>query len=288
VICLEACEDQPYLFRRQVSSLVSAGSGWIRSGVKQRPLLRQDLQQMFEQKVRGGAGSSEIRVGFHGPVPREEITLPVLPLDAMPSVLAARRVEKMLDARQLSKAVLGRTDTRIDRLVHAQVSNEAQAYHSHDTTTLRAMLCQIPREQASADEHYQFEIRTHKLNVLVGNLTDAALSDVLLVLKIPAVKGVGVVDRIRAAPGMQAALQQRYPLVEAGAQAVTVQADGIYIPKGATVNAFREPLRLYLREPVVGKTIPVAYSLNGRGLSGAVRGTLRIVVGQCEPAARRA
>jgi len=288
VISLEACEGQPYLFRRQVSSLVSAGSGWIRSGVKQRPLLRQDLQQMFEQKVRGGAGSSEIRVGFHGPVPREEITLPVLPLDAMPSVLAARRVEKMLDARQLSKAVLGRTDTRIDRLVHAQVSNEAQAYQSHDTTTLRAMLCQIPREQASADEHYQFEIRTHKLNVLVGNLTDAALSDVLLVLKIPAVKGVGVVDRIRAAPGMQAALQQRYPLVEAGAQAVTVQADGIYIPKGATVNAFREPLRLYLREPVVGKTIPVAYSLNGRGLSGAVRGTLRIVVGQCEPAARRA
>jgi hypothetical protein len=87
---------------------------------------------------------------------------------------------------------------------------------------------------------------------------------------------------------MQAALQQRYPLVEAGAQAVTVQADGIYIPKGATVNAFREPLRLYLREPVVGKTIPVAYSLNGRGLSGAVRGTLRIVVGKCEPAARRA
>jgi hypothetical protein len=287
VICVEACDDPPYLFSRRVSSLVSAGSGWIRYGIKQRPLLRQDLERIFEKKFRACGVSSEIRVGFQGPVPREEITLPVLPLDAMPSVLAARRVEKMLDARRLSKAVLGHADTRIDRLVHAQVSNEAQAYRSHDTTTLRTMLCMIPREQASADEHYQFETRTHKLNLLVGNLTDAALTDVLLVLKIPRVEGVGVVDRIRAAAGMQAALQQRYPLVEAGPHAVSVQADGIYIPKGATVNAFREPLRVYLREPVVGKTIPVSYSLSGRGLSGAIRGTLRIVVGQSEPAAPR-
>jgi hypothetical protein len=186
----------------------------------------------------------------------------------------------MLDARRLSKAVLGRTDTRIDRLVHAQVSNDAQAYQSHDTTTLKTMLCDIPREQASTDEHYQFETRTHKLNLLVGNLTDRALSDVQLVLKIPRVEGVGVVDRIRAAPGAQAALQQRYPLVEVGPQAVTVQADGIYVPKGATVDVFREPLRLYLREPVVGRTIPVSYSLNGRGLSSGIRGTLRIVVSQ--------
>ena len=288
VICLESCDDPPYLFSRRVSSLVSAGSGWIRYGIKQRPLLRADLQRIFEKKFRTSGVSSEIRVGFQGPAPREEITLPVLPLDAMPSVLAARRVEKMLDARRLSKAVLGHADTRIDRLVHAQVSNEAQAYQSHDTTTLRSMLCSIPREQAAADELYQFETRTHKLNLLVGNLTDAALSDVLLVLKIPKVEGVGVVDRIRTAPAMQAALQQRYPLVEAGPQAVTVQADGIYVPKGATVDAFREPLRLYLREPVVGKTIPVSYSLSGRGLSGAVRGTLRIVVGQSESAAQRA
>jgi hypothetical protein len=115
-ICLDACDDPPYLFGRRVSSPLSPGSGWIRYGIKQRPLLRQDLQRIFEQKFRGPAASSEIRVGFHGPVPREEITLPVLPLDAMPSVLAARRVEKMLDARRLSKAVLGRADTRIDRL----------------------------------------------------------------------------------------------------------------------------------------------------------------------------
>ncbi len=115
-----------------------------------------------------------------------------------------------------------------------------------------------------------------------------ALTDVVLVLKIPRVKGVGVVDRIRAATGMRAVLQQRYPLVEAGPQALSVQADGIYIPKGATVDAFREPLRLYLREPVAGKTIPVSYSLNGRGLSGTIRGTLRIFVCRGEADARNA
>jgi hypothetical protein len=288
VISLEACSDQPYLFSRRVASLVSPGSGWIRCGTRQRPLLREDLQRIFEKKFSTPGVSTEIRVGFHGRVPREEITLPVLPLDAMPSTLAARRVEKILDARRLSKAVLGRTDTRIDRLVHAQVSNDAQAYHSHDTSSLRAMLCQIPREQASADEHYQFETRTHKLNLLVGNLTESALSDVHLVLKIPRVEGVGVVERIHAAASQQVLLQERYPLVEVGPQAVTVQAEGIYVPKRATVDAFREPLRLFLREPVVGRTIPVSYSINGRGLSGAIRGTLRILVSRSEPAARDA
>jgi hypothetical protein len=288
VICLDACNDQPYLFSRRASSLTSPGSGWIRCATQQRPMLRADLQRIFEKKFRSSGACAEIRVGFHGRVPREEITLPVLPLDAMPSVLAARRVEKILDARRLSKAVLGRTDTRIDRLVHAQVSNDEQAYQSHDTTTLRTMLCQIPGEQASADEHYQFETRTHKLNLLVGNLTGQALSDVHLVLKIPRVEGIGVVERIHAPPTQQAALQQRYPLVEIGPQAVTVQAEGIYVPKGATVDAFREPLRLFLREPVMGKTIPLNYSLHGRGLSGAIRGTLRIHVAPHEPAARRA
>jgi hypothetical protein len=280
VICLDACHDQPFLFSRRVSSLISPGSGWIRCGIKQRPLLREDLQRIFEKRFRTAGASAEIRVGFHGRVPREEITLPVLPLDAMPSVLAARRVEKMLDARRLSKAVLGRTDTHIARLVHAQVSSEAQAYQSHGTTTMKKMLRQIPKEQASADEHYQFEVRTHKLNLLVGNLTDMALSDVLLVLKIPRVEGVGVVERLHAAPGKQAPLQERYPLVDVGPQAVTVHASGIDIPKGATVDAFREPLRLYLREPVVGKTLPVTYSLHGRGISGAIQGTLRIYVSQ--------
>jgi hypothetical protein len=107
-------------------------------------------------------------------------------------------------------------------------------------------------------------------------------------LKIPRVEGVGVVERIHAAPGEQTSLQERYPLVDVGPQAVTVQAGGISVPKGATVDAFREPLRLYLRDPVAGKTIPVTYSLHGRGLSGAIRGTLRIYVTQREPTARRA
>jgi hypothetical protein len=288
VICLDACDDQPFLFSRRVSSLISPGSGWIRCGIEQRPLLREDLLRIIEKKITASAASTQIRVGFHGRVLREEITLHVLPLDAMPSLLAARRVEKMMNSRQVSKAVLGRTDTRIARLVHAQVSNEGQSYQSQDTTTMRELLGQIPKEHASADEHYQFETRTHKINLLVSNLTDVALSDVVLVLKIPRVEGVGVVDRIRAAPGVQAALQARYPVVEPGPQEVTVQANGIYVPKGATVDAFREPLRLYLRDPVVGKTIAVPYSLQGRGFSGTIQGTLRIIASQSEPAARRA
>ncbi len=149
------------------------------------------------------------------------------------------------------------------------------------------MLHQIPQEHESADEHYRFETRTHKLNLVVSNLTDLALSNVVLVLKIPRVEGVGVVERVHAAPGEQALPAEHYPLVDSGPQVITVQA-GISVPKRATVDAFREPLRLYLREPAAGKTIPVMYSLHGRGLCAPIGGTLRIHVIQGEPAARRA
>src|SRR6195256_915396 len=288
VICLDACNDQPYLFSRRVSSLIPPGSGWIRRDTKQRPLLRKDLQRIFAAKFRTSEASTDIRVGFPGRVPREEITLRVLSLDALPSVLAAGRLVKMQDARRLSKAVLGRTDTRIARLVHAQVSNDTQAYQSHGTTSLKKMVRQIPHKYESADELYRFETRTHKLNLLVSNLTDLALSNVVLVLKIPRVEGVGVVERVHAAPGEQASPPEHYPLVDSGPQVITVQAGGLSVPKRATVDAFHEPLRLCLREPAAGKTIPVMYSLHGHGLSAPIHGTLRMYVIQGEPVARRA
>jgi hypothetical protein len=278
VICLDDCDDQPFLFNRRASSLITPGSGWIRSGTQRRPLLRKDLLRIFEAKFSAPAASTEARVGFQGRVPREDITLPVLPLEALPSALAARRLEKMLEARQLSKAVLGRTDTHIARLVHAQVSNQAQAYQSHGTTTLRKLLLQAPQEHASADQHYQYEVRAHKLNLLISNLTDHDLVELTLLLKIPLREGISVADRIHVAAGEKPPPPGRYPLVDLSQRLATVQMEAIAVPRGATVEAFREPLRLCLREAAAGSSIAASYSLHGRGLNGAVRGTLTIFV----------
>jgi hypothetical protein len=147
------------------------------------------------------------------------------------------------------------------------------------------MLQQIPHQHESADEHFRFETRAHKVNLLVGNLTDVALSDVVLVLKIPRVEGVGLVERIHAAPGERVSAQEHYPVVGTGPRVVTVHAGGISVPGRANVAAFREPLRIYLREPAAGKTIPLTYSLHGRGLRAPIHGTLRIYVTEREPAA---
>ena len=261
---------------------IPPGSGWIRRGSRQRPLLRKDLQRIFEDKFRIPDASKDIRVAFPGRVPREDITLPVLLLDAMPSALAARRLVRMLDAQRLSKEVLGRTDTRIARLVHAQVSNAEEAYQSYGATTLVQRLRQSPGEYDVADAHYEFETRAHKVNLLVVNSTDSVLSNVVLVAKIPRVEGVGVVERIHAAPGDKAPLRERYPLVDSGPRFTTVQVGGLSVPRSATVDAFSEPLRLCLREAAVGKTIPLTYTLHGRGLAVPIRGMLRIHVASTE------
>jgi len=99
---------------------------------------------------------------------------------------------------------------------------------------------------------------------------------VVLVVKIPRVEGVDVAERIHAAPGGKAPLRERYPLVDSGPRVTTVQVGGLSVPRRATIEAFSEPLRLCLREPAVGKMIPLTCTLHGRGLAVPIHGTLRI------------
>jgi hypothetical protein len=274
-LCLEGCEDPPYLLARRVSASMPAGGGWIRSGVKVRRLLRKHLQRIFEARYRRDV-PGDVTVGFPGVLPREELVLPVLPLDALPSAVAAHRINRMLDAKRVSKAVLGRTDTRIARLVHAQMTDGTTPYREQGTKTMRALLRQVPLENAAADDHYQFEQRTHRINLVLSNLSGKTQSDLVLTLKIPRVEGVIVVDRVYPAPGDPVLKHGLYPTVDAGPRTVTVQVRGLRIPPDGRIEAFFEPLRLGLREPVAGQTVRVAYTLQGGTLERPVQGRLKI------------
>jgi predicted HTH transcriptional regulator len=105
-VCVEPCEDPPYLLARRVSAHMPAGGGWIRRGTRVRRLLRRHLERIFAARFRSEA-IGDIAVGFPGELPREEIELPVLPLDALPSAAAAQKLERMLNAKRVSRSVLG-------------------------------------------------------------------------------------------------------------------------------------------------------------------------------------
>jgi hypothetical protein len=275
-VCLDSCEDPPYLLARRISATMPAGGGWVRDGIKQRRLLRKHLQRIFEVRYKR-EDIGDVSVGFPGRIPREELVLAIMSLDGMPSAAAADKIDRMLEGKRLSKAVLGRSDSRLARLVHTQVSGSAMPYQDHGTGTMRAMLCKVPLENAAADDHYQYELRAHRLNLLLNNLSDKPHKDLVLTLKIPRMDGLGIADRVYPAPGERGPKPGMYPTVDVGPRTIAVQVTGLRIPRRATVDAFFEPIRLYLRESALGQIIRVSYTLQGPTLERPVKGRLKII-----------
>jgi len=276
VVCFDGCEDPPYLLARRVSTTMPAGGGWIRRGPRTRRLVRRDFQKIFTARFRREE-IGDVAVGFPGELPREEIELSVLPLEALPSQAAAHKIERMLAARRVSRSVLGRTDSRIARLVHAQVEGGAMPYRDRGTKTMRIMLDRLPSEHAAADDHYRFEQRAHKLNLKLANLGDRPQTDLVLTLKFPRPEGFDVASRVSPAPGAYNPRHRLYPKVDHGPRVIAVQVSGLRIAKRGCIDAFIEPLRVILRESLAGQAIRVAYSLRGPTLPRPVRGCLKIL-----------
>lgn len=279
-LVLGQCDDPPYLLTRSVSNTMRIGNGWIRKGTECSRLTRADIQRMFEEKFLGTSGTADIQVGFPGKVLQSEIALEVLPLDARPSEVAGERIRHMLEARSTSKEVFGRTLTRIERLVHAKLFGGDEPYEAHSSSSLVKRLDNTALEYEAADRHYELEDRTHKLDVWLANVGDAHVEGAALVLDFPLLKGAGVVEYPIETPGSDPLSLTGYPVVDAGSRTTRVQASIGRIPRGETVKAFPVPLRVWFREPAAGKTLPLDFTLHGKGLREPIAGTLRIHVAE--------
>lgn len=273
MLCLMACEDPPYLLGEGADDVLPAGSGWVRRGTLQRPLLRADLQRMFEAKFAGAAPRFDLRIGFPGDVPQGEITLPALSLARLPSAVAAQKLVKMLEAKESAKAMFGRTETRFSRLVHAQVFGVDNPYESHSDESLRMLVAKTPETYHAADAHYSFEERAHKFDLVVTNAGAAALQNVALHLKLARIAGIGIAEQLYGSSGTVPG-STGYPLVKTTARAITVETEVSAVPAGATLRIFREAPRLWARPEAAGKTIPVDVTLHARELREPFRETL--------------
>jgi hypothetical protein len=149
------------------------------------------------------------------------------------------------------------------------------------------MIDKTKDEHAAADRHYEQVVRTHKLELIACNRGSTALDNVVLRLQLPNLGGIGVADRLHSATGLDADRAGAYPLVSAGKRVIEIEASIGALGTGATVKVFREPPRLWVREPAAGKSIALDYSVHARGLREPVRDSLIIRFAKT-PAARRA
>jgi hypothetical protein len=273
-LCLTACADQPYLVSGKSHADLAAGAGWLRRGPHLFPLLRQDLQRMFEAKLAGAVSSIDVKIGFAGDEPRSEIALPVLRLERLPSAVAAKKLGKVLKAKQDSRS-MGRTQTDLVRLVHTRVFGVDRPYQSHSDDSLRMQIDSSKHDYRPADEHYAFEVRAHRLDVVVHNPGRVALDNATIRMTMPRIAGAGVAERLCAAPGAPAP-SSGYPRVKVSSRTISIEADVGSLPAGGIVSVFEHAPRFWARPAAAGKTIPVTVTLHARELRDPVRETLTI------------
>jgi hypothetical protein len=289
MLCVSECEDPPYLLSAQAGDGLMPGTGWVRRATKVLPLLRPDLQRLFEVKAAGSDGAADVRIGFAPDVRthpqlqadaealRDEIVLAVLPLEAVPSAVAAEKLHALLAAKAGARAVLGRTETHLSRLVHAKLFGPDFPYQTHSDDSLRAQIAGAHKEYRGADAHYEFEVRAHPLQVLVSNRNGTALHAATLALKLPRLEGTGVAEQ-RYPAADAAPSHDGYPIVHTTAHTIGIHADIGVVPQGATIAAFRHAPRFWVREQAAGRTIPVDYTLHARELREPLRDTLLIKI----------
>jgi hypothetical protein len=275
MLTFSACDNAPFLLRRAAAGL-PAGIGWLRRGTKQLQLTRADLERLFAQRLARPHVPIDLRIAFAGDPPSEELELPVLDAAELPSTVAANRLRRMLEAKEDARSVLGRTETRFDRLVHAQIFGMERAYEPHSDDSLRVMIDRAKDDYAAADRHYECAVRAHALALVACNRSASALEGVMLRLRLPNIPGVGVADNLYGPTGVAAEPAGAYPLVRVGQRVIDIEASLGTLPAGATLPAFREPPRLLLRPPAAGKTIALDYAVHARELREPLRDTLVI------------
>jgi hypothetical protein len=283
-IRIKDCAAPPYLARRNVGTTLQAGAGFIRRGATNHPLQRADLQRMFGKAPAAPAAAgatSSIRIGFLGREPVERLSIPALPLNKLPSQIAAERLKSLIAARDQTRDVFGRTETQLGRLMHARLYGMDVPFEKHSDDSLLMSLGSITPDYRCADEHYIHEIRSHKLNLMLVNDTPTHLHDVFVRLSMPRVQGAGVAERIYTESENEPA-PEGYPRIDVGPRTIQLEAELGVVYGKRSVRVLREPLRFWARDEVVGKTIPVDYEIRAAELDKPVTGNLAITIDRGE------
>ena len=279
VIVLRKCRAQPYVLGKDLSRRLRAGISWIRRGSQQIRLEQADLDRLYGPRPKAGNAGCRIRVAFEGPKLATSLKLPVLPLSSKPSELARGRIEGLLEAKKAAHDRLGATDTWLDRLAFARLHGADQPYETQTQVSLLVQLGKSEEENEAADQYYEYELRAHLINLVVVNVGDAPLNDASIVVEIPVTDGVAVADRIYPPVGVMAEdIPKGYPKVEFGGRRTQVVVPLGRVDAGTRQTIFGQPLRLLLREPAVGKDLPINCTLFGKELSEPAGSSLNVAI----------
>jgi hypothetical protein len=256
------CQDQPYMMRVDFDERLRRG----------------DAYRRINNAAIKSAG--DIEVGFPGEIIHKQCSIATCDLSEMPSALASRKLEEMLQIRQRSQNT-GST-TMVARLNHARLYGTESPYVDRSPEDMVAELKQIRGKFRNQDRHFLFNERAQELQLVIYNQGEEQINDASVSLLLPNHNDFYVADRLPKRL-VNDRFVDRTPDEIANYPAVSLKDDAIHvsfavgdIPAGEPVNAFAIPLRLCVGDNLRGRRFGLRYAVQGQNLRAPARGQLKL------------
>ncbi len=274
-------QDRPYMMRIDYSEQLRRGDAYVRSRSSTMKMGRRQLSELFERKFRDSVSASDIEIGFPGEIIHKDLTLDCCDLSKLPSAEASKKLNQLIDIRQ--KAKRSGSTTVMARLTHARLFGPDNPYVDRSPDELIEEIGELRRKYRDQDDHFLFESRAERVQMVVYNQGEEPIIDASLSLIMPNHNAFYVAEtlpKIARDDGFANRTADEiatYPSVTLKDDAVQVTSKIGDIEVGAPVDVFASPLRICVGKDLSGKRFGIRYALHGQNLRSPAKGNLRLI-----------
>jgi hypothetical protein len=273
-------QDRPYMMRIDYSERLRRGDAYLRSNESVMKMGRRQLSELFERKFRDSVSAGDIEIGFPGEIIHKDLTLQSCDLSILPSAEASRKLNQLIAIRQRPKR--SGSTTLMARLTHARLFGSDDPYVDRSPDDLVQEIKELRLKYRDQDNHFLFESRAERVQMVVYNQGEEPIIDASLSLLMPNHNAFHVADTLPRVPrgdGFASRTADEiatYPSVTLKDDAVQVTSKIGDIEAGEPVDVFGSPLRICVGKDLSGKKFGVRYALHGQNLRAPATGNLRI------------
>ena len=274
-------QDRPYMMRIDYSETLRRGDAYLRAKNNVMKMGRRQLSELFERKFRDAVSADDIEIGFPGEIIHKELTVNTCRLSQLPSAEASKKLNQLIDIRKRSRKT-GST-TVLARLTHARLFGADDPYVDRSPTEIMLEMKELRQKYREHDNHFLFESRTERVQIVVYNQGEEPIIDASLSLVMPNHNAFYVADRLPKVPRKDGFADRTpdeiatYPSVTLGDDSVQISSKIGDIPVGEPVDVFVSPLRVCVGKDLSGKRFGIRYSLHGQNLRAPAKGKLRLI-----------
>ena len=274
-------QDRPYMMRIDYSEKLRRGDAYVRAKNSIMKMGRRQLAELFERKFRDSVSADDIEIGFPGEIIHKDFSLSSCDLSQLPSAEASKKLNQLIDIRSKSRST-GST-TVMARLTHARLFGADDPYVDRSPEQLMQEMSELRAKYRDQDNHFLFESRAERVQMVVYNQGSEPIIDASLTLVMPNHNAFYVADVLPKVPRKNGFADRTpdeiaaYPSVALKDDSVQVTSKIGDIPVGEPMDVFVAPLRLCVGKDLAGKRFGVRYSLHGQNLRSPAKGQLRLL-----------